>query len=451
MREQTTNILIIEDDALTMQINRKMLSPYGKIFCARNDIEATEYLSSGNIDLAFFDLNLNGELTGINLLNLARINKIYSIVLSGESATATLEEAYRNGAKDYLAKPFSQEKLTAVMTRFFNNQKHLEFETLINKSFITKSQSLSEELYKIKNLSISDKPVLIQGETGTGKRVIAHLIKQVLKADNFLELNCAQFSDEIFSSELFGHKKGSFTGADSDKVGILEKANNGVVFLDEIHGLSIKSQKALLKAIEEKEFYPVGSTNKVKSNFRVICASCDDIRDMIDLGTFRQDLFARINTFSINIPALKDRKEDINLLFEHFISKQLIQVVISADAKKVLESYSWPENTREIQDLVENWVVHGKRLITPDELPSHIRNNITKSSKLVTDEHLDLVEEHGLKEYLTLYKKEIIEQMTKRYDGKVAKASKPLGVAHSNLSNFLKNHKHKSLYQRRES
>jgi two-component system response regulator AtoC len=448
MREKSINILIIEDDALTMQITRKMLSPYGKIYCARTDIEANKILNSGNIDLAFFDLNLNGELTGINLLNLARINKIYSIVLSGESSPDTLERAYKNGAMDYLAKPFSQEKLTAVMTRFFNNQKHIEFEALINSSFITKSPSLTEELYKIKNLSISDKPVLIQGETGTGKRVIAHLIKKIFKTNNFLEINCAQFSDEIFSSELFGHKKGSFTGADSDKIGILEKAHDGIVFLDEIHGLSIKSQKALLKAIEEKEFYPVGSTKLVKSNFRVICASCDDIRGMIDQGTFRQDLFARINTFSINIPPLRDRREDVPLLFEHFIAQQLIQVVISKEAKTILESYSWPENTREIKDLVENWIVHGKRLIASEDLPVHIRNNITKTSKIVSDEHLDLVEEHGLKQFLLLYKKEIIEQMTKRYGGRITNASKPLDVATSNLSNFLKTHKDCSLIQR---
>jgi DNA-binding NtrC family response regulator len=442
------NILIIEDDALTMQVSKKLLSPYGKIYAARTDKEANEMLLSTDIDLAFFDLNLDGELTGLNLLNLAKMKNIYSIVLSGEKSQNILEQAYKNGAMDYLAKPFSNEKLSSVMARFFNNRKHIQFETIINNSFITKSEALTNELYKIKNLSISDKPILIQGETGTGKRVIAHLIKTITGCDNFLEISCGQLGDDIFSSELFGHKKGSFTGADSDKIGILEKADNGIVFLDEIHGLSIKSQKALLKAIEEKEFYPVGSTKKIKSNFRVICASCDDIRSMIEVGTFRQDLFARINTFSIDIPPIRERAEDISLLFEYFISKQLIQVVIADEAREVLNKYSWPENTREIQDLVENWIVHGKRIIYPNDLPSHIRNNITKSSKLVSDEHLDLVEEHGLKNFLLLYKKEIIEQMTKRYGGRITNASGPLDMATSNLSNFLKTHKNSSLIQR---
>lgn len=280
------------------------------------------------------------------------------------------------GAKDYLSKPFAQDKLSIVISRYLNNRQHLQFEKIINNSFITKSPELTQELYKIKNLSISDRLIFIHGETGTGKRVVAHLIKQILKVPELIEVNCSQHTDELFSSELFGHKKGSFTGANEDRIGLLEKAHNGVIFLDEIHALSSKSQKTLLKAIEEKEFYPVGSNKKVRSNFRVISATCENIELLMETNQFREDLYARISTFEILIPPLRSRVEDISLLFEYFISKQLINILITEETKTVLERSSWPRNTREIQDLVENWVVNGHRLITPAVLPAHIKNNI---------------------------------------------------------------------------
>ena len=261
-----------------------------------------------------------------------------------------------------------------------------------------------------------------------------------------MELNCSQFSDELIASELFGHKKGSFTGANENKIGLLEKADNGIIFLDEIHALSVRSQKTLLKAIEEKEFYPVGSNKPVKSNFRVISATCENIQELISSGKFRNDLFARISTFQINLLPLRERKEDIDLLFEYFISKYLVQVLITTEAKALLRNYSWPRNTREIQDLVENWIVNGQRLITPDVLPGHIKLNITQMNSFIPEAYFDFVEEHGLTEFLTFLKKEIAESMIKQNGGSMRQASKAMQVSHSNLSNFLKQNKSKNLY-----
>jgi transcriptional regulator with PAS, ATPase and Fis domain len=221
---------------------------------------------------------------------------------------------------------------------------------------------------------------------------------------------------------------------------------NGIIFLDEIHALSVRSQKTLLKAIEEKEFYPVGSNKPVKSNFRVISATCENIQELISSGKFRNDLFARISTFQINLLPLRERKEDIDLLFEYFISKYLVQVLITTEAKALLRNYSWPRNTREIQDLVENWIVNGQRLITPDVLPGHIKLNITQMNSFIPEAYFDFVEEHGLTEFLTFLKKEIAESMIKRNAGSMRQASKAMQVSHSNLSNFLKQNKSKNLY-----
>lgn len=446
MEKSSIKILIVEDDKLTAKLNKRLLSPYGEIILAQNIEEAHDLMKASKIDLAFFDLNLQGELGGLKLLQLSKLLGIYSIVLSGETKREILEEAFKSGAKDYLNKPFDKEKLDSVISRFKNYRKNIDFENLINENFITKSQSITNELYKIKNLSFSDKPIFVEGETGTGKRVVAHLVREVLKVENFLELNCSQFSDELFSSELFGHKKGSFTGADKDKTGLLELADGGIIFLDEIHALSAKSQKTLLKALEEKEFYPVGSTQKIKSNFRVMSATCEDIETLIEIGHFRKDLYARISTFKISLSPLRERKEDLALLFEYFLSKQPFRILINDEALECLKNYSWPQNTREIQDLIENWIVHGHRLITLEVLPIHIKTNLKENKGIITDFHLDLVEEMGLKEFLTTFKKEIIESMAKRHNGTLRVASDVMNVSPAHVTRFLQTNKYKSFY-----
>ncbi len=447
--ENKLKILLVEDDAFTAQTSKRILSDFGEILLARCVDEAHELLKNSKFDLAFFDLNLHGELDGLKLLKLAKMMNVYSIVLSGERRKDILEESFINGAKDYLNKPFTLEKLNSVLNRFYNYQKDAQLENLINKSFITKSKELKEELYKIKNLSFSNRPVFIAGETGTGKRVVAHLVKEILDCDNFVEINCSQYTDELFASEVFGHVQGAFTGANKSKKGLLELADNGVIFLDEIHALSHKAQKTLLKAIEEQEFYPVGSDTKIKSNFRVISATCENIFELMKNGLFRQDLYARISTFSINLSPLRERPEDIGTLFEFFIAKQPFRIVINDEALAILSKYSFPQNTREIQDLVENWVIHGHRLITPDVLPVHIRSNINLSENVIPDYYLDLIEEIGLKEFLKIFKKELICAMIQRHKGVVKYASEAMGTSYANLTHFLRDNADKSLNSRR--
>jgi DNA-binding NtrC family response regulator len=444
-------ILFVEDDEFSMRVTKRSLAKYGEVFSCSCLEDGLEYLRRNKFDVAFFDLNLNGQLDGLELVKRATALGLYSIVISGESERQIIEQAYKNGAKDFVSKPFSDEKFSQVIERFANNRKHIDFENVINQRFITKSLKQHTELSKIKNLAVSQKPIFINGETGTGKRVVAHIIKEICDTQNFIEVNCSQFSEELIASELFGHVKGSFTGAHQDKVGLLEKANNGIIFLDEIHALSLKSQKTLLKAIEEREFYPVGSDQIVKSNFRVISATCENIELLIENGKFREDLYSRIATFKINLLPLRERSEDIDLLLQYYIQKSLIQIFINDDAKVLLNQYAWPRNTREIEDLVENWVVNGDRLITPENLPSHIRYNLNKTTKFVPDHYLDLVEEYGLSDFLKYLKKEICLDMIKRNDGSLRKASEKMGIAHSQLSSYLKQNKDFGLHEGRIS
>ncbi len=448
MKKEKLSILLVEDDALTAQLNKRLLSDYGSVKIARCIEESHDLLRKHQFDIAFFDLNLYGELDGLKLLQLTKVMNVYSIVLSGETRQEILVESFKNGAKDFLSKPFSHEKLNSVLSRYNAFLKSTDIENLIELNYKTKSQKLKKELQKIKNLEFSEKPIFIEGETGTGKRVIAHLIKEVLGKQTFLEINCSQYSDELFASEIFGHVKGAFTGAEANKKGLLELANNGIIFLDEIHCLSIKSQRTLLKAIEEKEFYPVGSDKKIKSNFRVVSATCENIEFMISQGQFRQDLFARIGTFKISLLPLRERKEDIVELLEHFISLQPFRIVITKEAMDVLMNYSWPNNTREIQDLVENWIINGNRLINVDDLPVRIKNNLLESKSIIQDQMLDLIEEIGLKEFMSVFKKEIVNEMTKRHNGVMKHAAKVMGVSYTTLFDFMKKNKNKSIYLR---
>lgn len=430
-------ILLVEDDLYTQMVSKRILARFGKVETASTKAEAQDLLKSKIYDVAFLDLNLHGQLDGLNLIKLSEEFRAYPIVVSGESEKSIIQKSLEFGAKDYLLKPFDDQKLDSVIARFFLNRKELSLLQKIRKGFITRNEKQAKELAKIVNLSISDKPIFIDGETGTGKRVVAHLIKETLKCDNFIEVNCSQFTGDTTRSEIFGHKSGSFTGATSDKVGLLQKAHGGMIFLDEIHALSLDVQKLLLKALEEKIFYPVGSNIPVKSDFRIVAATCEDISTLIKEGKFREDLFARISTFQIKLFPLKERSEDIIPLFEHFISKQPFQMLITDAAQEFLERYLWPRNTREVQDLLENWVVNGYRLITEDQIPGHIKVNQPPQKSLFNQHHLDLIEDIGLKAFITRFKKEITLEMVKRNDNSIRQAAKRMGVAPSTLSEML--------------
>ena len=430
-------ILLVEDDLYTQSVSKRILSRFGRVEAASTKEEAQSLLKSKTYDVAFLDLNLHGKLDGLNLIKLTQDYKTYPVVVSGETDKAIIQKSLQTGAKDYLLKPFDDHKLDSVIARYFLNKKELSLLQKIRKGFITRNEKQASELSKIVNLSISDKPIFIDGETGTGKRVVAHLIKETLGCENFVEVNCSQFIGDTTRSELFGHKAGSFTGANSDKIGLLQKAHQGIIFLDEIHSLPLEVQRLLLKALEEKVFYPVGSNIPVKSDFRIMAATCENISLLISEGRFREDLYARISTFQIKLYPLKDRPEDIIPLFDHYISKQPFQMLITEEAQEILKSYSWPRNTREVQDLLENWVVNGHRLITKDLIPLRIQENRPTEDKLFSQQHLDLIEDIGIKDFMAHFKKELILEYVKRNNGSIRQAAKKMGIAPSTISELL--------------
>lgn len=428
METKPLSILLVEDDPFSQKISRQLLSRFGNVSLAADISSANEIIKIRKFDVAFLDLRLDGELDGLELIKVSINQNIYPIVVSGESDKKIISQALKNGAKDYLLKPFTDHQLDSVIQRYWIGINLKESLNSIKKKFITKSSEQINELAKIPNLISSSKPIFIEGETGTGKRVIAHLIKEALGCQNFIEVNCSQFSGETAKSELFGHKAGSFTDAKTDKIGLLQKANKGILYLDEIHALSMDTQKLLLKAVEEGSFYPVGSSVPVHSEVRIISATCEDINTLVSKRLFRQDLLARISTFRIRALPLRTRREDIIPLFNHFISKKPFQIIIDEQCESILRSYDWSNNTREIEDLVENWSTHGVRLITPENLTIEMVDRSSKKKNVFTSDQLDLIKELGLKNFISLFKKEVTQEVVQNNGGSVVEASKCLRI-----------------------
>jgi two-component system nitrogen regulation response regulator GlnG len=422
-------ILIVDDEKLARLSIKGFLREH-EIVEASTYKEAVNSLKYDKVDLAFLDLDLDKELAGLDLAKIAKEMGIYSIITTGHAEEEITDRAYRLGAQDYLQKPISEKALELALGRFINFISGPRVDKLVKSRYLTTHDKTLEELNIIKGLTRSTKPVLITGPTGTGKTIVADIIREVcnIPEKKFIAINCAQFTETLLESELFGHKKGSFTGATTDKEGLLKIADGGAVFLDEIHSLSKASQQKLMKAIEEKIFYPVGSTVPVKSDFRIICATCEDLPTLIEEKVFRSDFYARISHIKIELFPLRDRPDDILPLIHHFNSKHMRKITINEDAKKLLRSLEWKSNTRDIEALVEHWNIKGYGIITVDCIPeSFIKTKDVQRSKLSKAE-VKRIREMGIKNYLETYKKEIVEYFLEINDFNKAETGRALKV-----------------------
>ncbi len=293
----------------------------------------------------------------------------------------------------------------------------------------------------IEKLKDVDTNVVIAGESGTGKELVARAIhfSGRRKMERFEEVNCAAIPEGLLEEELFGHKKGSFTGAVEDRQGKFEYANNGTIFLDEIGDMPFSLQAKLLRVLQQKEFSPIGSNEKKQLNIRVIAATNKDLKSMVDKGEFRQDLYFRLNVVEINLPALKDKKQDLPLLFKHFISKfnddleKSIQG-ISAEAEKKLLDYNYPGNIRELSNIFESsMVLSNSEIIEIDDLPDEVRlyeKSLSNKNTIVAE---DLI---GLK--LREIEKRVINATLTLNGGHMLKTAEMLGISENGLRNKIK-------------
>ena len=439
------NILIADDEKNIREgLKISLLKDNHKVFLAEDGINALKIIEEEDIDVVIADLKMP-NMDGAKLLKKIDDNyfNIPVIILTGHGTIENAVELMRDGAYDFLTKPPDLEKLSLIVERALSRrQLIIENRELQNKiksnelgKVIGKSDKILKVFEKIEHVAPTKSSVLIQGENGVGKEVVANMIYELSNRKNnpFIKVHCAALSETLLESELFGHEKGAFTGAIKTKKGRFELANNGTIFLDEIGEISQNIQLKLLRVTQEKSFERVGGEETINTDVRIISATNLDLKKEVEKGNFREDLYYRLNVIQINVPPLRNRKEDIPLFISNFISEfsrenNKIIKEITNKAKTALINYEWPGNIRELRNVLESAVVLSKnQIIDIEDLPPYIANyeNPSKVLKIEMPSKLEKIEKNAIISTLKIT------------NGNKSKASKLLGITRKTLQNKL--------------
>lgn len=376
-----SKILIIEDEASIRRVLRSILSeefPEYEIFDAEEGIKGLEILQKETIDLILCDIKMP-KMDGIEVLEKGKklSPDTHFVMISGHGDLETAVQTMRLGAFDYISKPPDLNRLLHTV-RMALDRKNLVQENKRLKKKVSKKYTMigeSEPILNIKQMIDKVAPtearVLITGNNGTGKELVAHWIHEKSERSTaaMIEVNCAAIPSELIESELFGHVKGAFTSANSNREGKFEAANGGTLFLDEIGDMSLSAQSKVLRALQENQIQRVGSDKNIKVDVRILAATNKDLKKEIEKGRFREDLYHRLAVILIEVPALNDRREDIPLLIEHFtkqISEQqgMLKKKFSREAIDALKKYDWTGNIRELRNVIERLLILGEKEIS---------------------------------------------------------------------------------------
>lgn len=439
--EENISILIVDDEASVRDSLYSWFIEDGyRVECAENAKIALEILESRNFDIILADIKMPG-MDGLEMhRRIKALNKdAIVIIMTAFASVDTAVRALKDGAYDYVTKPFDPDDLSHLIR---NATKHIslrtENEALKEKAvylenvedLIGNSEAMQKVLKEVATVAQSSSSVIITGESGTGKELIARAIHANSSRKYFplVSVHCGALTESLLESELFGHEKGAFTGAMFNRKGRFEMADGGTIFLDEIATISTKMQIELLRVLESKRFMRVGGNKEITSDFRVICATNRDLKKMVEKGTFREDLFYRLNVVNIVVPPLRDRIEDIPLLVDHFIKKYCTAMsrdIISIDpaALKRLQEFEFPGNVRELENMIERAIVIGNN--------KEIRLKDLPLGKDVVDSSVESLDD--------LEKKHIL-QILEKYDWNISRAAKALKVDRVTLYNKIKKH-----------
>jgi two-component system nitrogen regulation response regulator GlnG len=411
-------ILVVEDDKLFKKILLNKLSKHN-IDSSENYKDALNKINSNKYDIAFIDLRLgeNDDYSGLKLIPVSVSKNIYTVVMSASEEDEIVNKAYSLGCMDYYGKDLDSNDIDRIIDRYIKNVRTEQNLNPFKNEFITYDEQILKQLDELLQYSSTNIPILILGETGTGKTKLAEVIhKYSQRKGNFVPINCSSYTEELLEAELFGYKKGAFTGAYEDKKGKLLEANNGTLFLDEIGTITNEMQTKLLKVIEEKKFYPLGSNKLEHSDFRIISATNEDIEKLVSSGKLRFDFFQRIHGFTIKLKPLSERKKDIFPLIKHFSG--IRKLAFSNEARKFIEDYSWPGNIRELKKFVEMLLVKSKGIIDLNTVKECLNQNLNtmKDNKnddyenlgFVTEKQYNYALKYGLPNAIDRFAKEII-------------------------------------------
>jgi DNA-binding NtrC family response regulator len=438
------NVLIAEDEEITLRhlVGTLQKEGYG-VTASTNGLDALRRIEADSFDLVVADIKMPG-MTGIELLEKIkeRSSDTDVIIITGFGSIGSAIEAMKKGAAEYVTKPFDLDELV-LKVRKLSERKALVRENLALRTFlgidrkvsiIARSPPMLRILGVIEEMRDSESNILLTGETGVGKSLLAKIVHYTSRRQErpFLAVNCATFTEELLASELFGHERGAFTGAVKTKQGLMEIADTGTLFLDEVAEMAPGLQAKLLKVIEEREFYRVGGTRPHRVDVRFVAATNEDPRAAVDSGKLRKDLYYRLNVVGISIPPLRERREDIEPLATYFLQKHLPKSHkrisgFAQDAMDVLQRYSYPGNVRELENAVERAVILERTArITSEVLPLDLKLAQVDSvvpGKLRTIEELN---------------KEYAERIIELLGGNRTRAAEVLGISRTSLWRILK-------------
>jgi two-component system response regulator HydG len=445
------DILVVEDDRNLSQVLSRVLQREGYQVAVANTVtEGKSLLAGGMPGLVLTDVYLPDG-TGLEILESAKTlnGGIDVIVMTANATVESAIAAMKKGAHDYLLKPFQVDELVLHVKKIFERRalisenvylkedlkSRYRFADLIGRS--PRMQALFDLMAKVKE---SGSSVLIEGESGTGKELIARAIHfQGARSDKmFVPINCSAIPENLLESELFGHVKGAYTGASENKKGLFEYADQGTLFLDEIGDLSRMLQAKLLRVLQDGRMRRVGEYREFEVDVRVLAATNKDLHKLIENGDFREDLFFRLAVIPIRVPALRERKEDIRLLAEHFVGMFAAgkekEIRFTREAMELLTDYHWPGNVRELKNLVERLVIlKAGQTISPDDLPGEMINMLSPAQTASGSNYQD-----AKQKVLDDFNRQVIGASLKENEGNVSKAAESLGMDRGNFQRLMR-------------
>ena len=440
-------LLFVDDDETFSKVMKKELSRMGySVVCVGSGEAAIEALKKRNFDVIILDIKMPG-IGGLNTLkSIKKMDpEVEVIMLTGRATIESAVESMKMGAYDYITKPCRLNELDILLKKAYERRllskenvslKRLATSREQNKTMISRSNKMKPVFNLINKVAATDSTVLIQGESGTGKELVARDIHQKSKRNRhpFVAVNCAALQETLLESELFGHVKGAFTGAHENRMGLFEVADRGTLFLDEVGELPVSIQAKLLRVLESGEIRRLGDSKSIFIDTRIITATNKDLASEVKKGSFREDLFFRINIVHVSLPPLRERREDIPLLVEHFLQTHKINLSekkVCSDALERMMKYNWPGNIRELENLIENLMIivdDGK--IGVCNLPEVIRGYAGTIDYAPGDDASlsDLEKQH------------IIKTLSKM-NGNKTRVAETLGISIKTLYNKLKSYK----------
>lgn len=456
---KATNLLIVDDDDALVKVFERVARDEGlSVAVSRSGTEAIEYLNREVVEVAVVDINLPGY-SGMQLLEFIKQNQFPTevIIITGVGTVETAVRSIKMGAYDYLTKPF--EDITKVIIvinkalekyRLMQRIRQLERrggDAMLFEGIVGKSRQMQEIFTTVENIAGTSSTVLLTGESGTGKELVARAVhKRSKRAEQpFVVINCAALPENLLESELFGHKRGAFTGAIADKKGLFEEADTGTIFLDEIGEIPLSTQVKLLRVLQEGEIRPVGGNQNKHIDVRLVAATNQDLTKRVAEGKFREDLYYRLNVIQVGLAPLRERPEDVPLLAYHFLqkySKKLDKAVdkIAIDALQVLQNYPWTGNVRELENVMERAtvMVQGDTISIRDLPPRVLGESVYLTEEPMSADLSNFSYQEAKERALWAFNRAYLANLLRQTCGNLSNAAEKAGMDRSNFKKIVK-------------